>query len=186
MKSKISVLILAAILLIYGIAIFYFKYSDAQGWLKQAIMGGTIMYLFTFRSDLSICILLILAFFCLLFMVRLIQSRRFILSSVLIVPGLFCLLLPIHFVATNVFGESMKEYLGFIEIKKVEIDDNWGSAMIAGGYDRSFHHNTEYRCFRYCDSFFRRNYQVGKTENFSVFNGIGPLFNLEDEKMYKN
>ena len=80
----------------------------------------------------------------------------------------------------------MREFLFFYELKEIEITDDWVNTYIYEGYDKKYNYNPDYPCFPYCDSFFIRHYQVGKNETFNVFNGIGPVFNFEDEDRYKN
>lgn len=184
--NKAGKIILGIFLLGYVIGILLFKYSGGQGTAKQVLLGGTTIFSFTFRSDFSIFILSILSFFSINKLYSSILKKHFIYGLLFSCASLFCIVLPGHFIATQSDGSEMREYLFFCEIKKTEIVDLWIAEKISGGYDKAYHYNSDYPCFRYCDSFFTRQYQIGKNEMFNVFNGIGPLFNLENETFYKN
>lgn len=184
--NKIGKIIVGLLLIAYLTCILLFKYSYAQGTAKQVLLGGTAIFSFTFHSITSILCLLLLSFFSVDKFFNSIFKKQFLRGLAFFCVSLFCIALPGHFVTTQADGSEMREYIFFYELKQCEITDSWVSEQIAGGYDRKYHYKPDYSCFRYCDSFFIRHYQVGKNEMFNVFNGFGPLFNLEDEDFYRN
>ena len=184
--NKKSKIILAFVLLAYVTCFLLFKYSNSQGILKQSILKGTTIFSFTFHTNLSVIVLLIIAFFCIDKLIQKVKDKSYLLVVVLFLISTFCICLPGHFIVSQADGSEMREYFFTHEIKRVDINDHWISYQISGGYDKKFHYNPEYPCFRYCDGFFARKYQVGKDSYFEVFNGLGPFLNLEDEEGINN
>lgn len=180
--TKKSKIILAVLLLAYATCFLLFKYSNSQGELKQSILKGTTIFTFTFHTNFSVIIVLIIAFFCIDKSILKVKEKSYLLAFVFFLISTISICLPGHFIVTQADGSEMREYFFTHEIKRVDIDDQWISYQISGGYDKKFHYNPEYPCFRYCDGILLRRYQVGKNVTFDVFNGLGPFLNLEDEE----
>lgn len=184
--NKKSKIILGFVLLAYATCFLLFKYSNSQGILKQSLLKGTTIFSFTFHNSYWVIVLLIIAFFCIDKLIQKVKEKHYLLASMFFFISTFSLCLPGHFIVTQADGSEMREYFFTHELKRVDINDHWISYQISGGYDKKFHYNPEYSCFRYCDGILLRRYQVGKNSFFEVFNGFGPLLNLEDEEGIKN
>ena len=184
--NKTGKIILGLLLLVYLTIFLLFKYSNPQGEVKEALLGGSTMFSFTFHSNISIFILLILSFFSVDRFFSSIFKKQFLRGLLLFCISLFCIVLPGHFIATQYDGSEMREYLFFYQIKQYEISNDWVNIQIAECFDKNHNYISDNSRLRYYDTFFIRHYQVGKNETFNVFNGIGLLFNFEEGDFYKN
>ncbi len=145
------------------------------------LSGGTAPYQVTTRNPISIFILLGLVYLMAImgkyYMKRkkVIQTMGFSLAA-----GLF------FFMSGQVVVNklsSVQEQFVIIKIKEHHFD-MVTAGLNYGGYDPLYHQKDEYPCYEYCQSIFFRYYQVGPYKQFTVFRGLGPLFSLEENKLW--